>query len=294
MTEGGESKAGWRLYSLIGLMTLLWSLNYIVAKYALREFPALLAFGMRTALAGLLILPIYAWNGGKALPLRDALRIGLLGFVGVVLNQMFFILGLSRTSVAHAAIIIGVSPLLVLLIAWAAGQEKIGAVALTGMLIALTGIGVLQVGAGVPKLSSFVGDLMIFIAALTFAIFTVRSKELRKSYDGLTLNTYAYVSGGLILLPPTLWQAAAFPLRQASWLAWASVVFMAVFPSVICYMIFFYALRFVPASRVAAFSYLQPLLAILLAIPLLNEFPVGSLLLGGALVLAGVFITERA
>jgi drug/metabolite transporter (DMT)-like permease len=68
---------------------------------------------------------------------------------------------------------------------------------------------------------------------------------------------------------------------------------MAVFPSVVCYSIYYYALTYVPASRVSAFSYLQPLLAILMAIPLLGEQPTRSLMAGGALVLTGVFLAER-
>ena len=68
---------------------------------------------------------------------------------------------------------------------------------------------------------------------------------------------------------------------------------MAVFPSVVCYSIYYYALTHVPASRVAAFSYLQPLLATIMAILLLGENTTAGLMSGGALVLLGVFIAEK-
>ena len=67
-----------------------------------------------------------------------------LGLLGVGLNQLLFISGLARTSVAHAALMIGLTPILVLLLAAAAGQEKLSAARLIGMAIALAGVAVLQ------------------------------------------------------------------------------------------------------------------------------------------------------
>jgi drug/metabolite transporter (DMT)-like permease len=68
---------------------------------------------------------------------------------------------------------------------------------------------------------------------------------------------------------------------------------MAIFPSVVSYLIFCYALTKMPASRVSAFSYLQPVLATILAVPMLGESVNGSLAGGGALVLIGVYVAER-
>ncbi|MGH9631678.1 MAG: DMT family transporter, partial [Bryobacteraceae bacterium] len=137
------------------------------------------------------------------------------------------------------------------------------------------------------------GDFIVLLAALTFSLFTVMSKRLRAKFDGLTLNTFAYVGGGLSILPMTLWLLAGFSLRDVSWTVWASILYMGIFPSVVCYLIYYYALGHISASRVSAFSYLQPLVATLLAIPTLGEHPTKSLVAGGALVLLGVFITER-
>jgi drug/metabolite transporter (DMT)-like permease len=68
---------------------------------------------------------------------------------------------------------------------------------------------------------------------------------------------------------------------------------MAIFPSVLGYLIYCYALTQMPASRVSAFAYLQPLLATILAVPMLGESVNGSLTGGGTLVLIGVYVTER-
>jgi drug/metabolite transporter (DMT)-like permease len=137
------------------------------------------------------------------------------------------------------------------------------------------------------------GDLLIFLGALSFSIFTVMGKRVSGSFSSITLNTFAYVGGGLTLLPLVLWQGGSIPFAGVSAGAWASVVYMALFPSVLCYLIYYYALTHIPASRVSAFSYAQPLIATALAVPLLGERPGAGLVAGGALVLTGVIMAER-
>lgn len=298
MNDG--AKAGpshWRLYSLIGLMTFLWALNFIVAKFAVRQIPPLMAAGLRTGLAGILILPIYFWErktkGVAAWTKADVPMLMFLGMFGVALNQLFFVLGISRTSVAHAAIMIGITPILVLAIASAIGQESLSAGKLLGMALALAGVVALQFSPSKGAVTTVAGDCFIFLASVTFALFTVMGKRVVGTFSSITINTFAYVGGGLFLLPLTLWQSVGFPFWQLSWATWASVMYMAAFPSVLCYLIYYYALKYIPASRVSAFSYLQPLLATLLAIPLLGENPTSSLIAGGCLVLVGVFVAER-
>jgi drug/metabolite transporter (DMT)-like permease len=286
-----------RLYTLLALMLAFWSFNYVVGKVALREFPPLFLTGLRTAIAGLIMCPIYLFR--KPPHQRDVWKwrefrtLALLGLCGVVVNQMFFVLGLARTSVAHAAIVIALTPMLVLLMAVGIGQEHITVPKAAGMAIALAGVTVLQLGKKSGTAATPLGDFLIFLAALTFAVFTVAGKTVTKRYGPVTVNTFAYVGGGLLLLPLTLWEGSQTALRDISALAWLSVLYMAAFASVLAYLIYYYALTYAPASRVSALSYLQPLLATLMAIPILHEPVTMPLVAGGALVLAGVYVTER-
>ena len=112
-------------------MVLFWSANYIVGKIALREFPPLLAGSLRIILAGLFIAAgLRVEPAGRASGpgrTRRSCSVGLLGLFGVTLNQLFFMIGLSRTSVVHSALIIAMTPIFVLAIAAAIGQERITA-----------------------------------------------------------------------------------------------------------------------------------------------------------------------
>jgi drug/metabolite transporter (DMT)-like permease len=261
-----------RLYLLLSLALLFWSFNYIAAKVALRDFPPLLLVALRTALAGFLILPVYFWQGeaGESVWTWKQLRVLVpLGACGVALNQLFFVAALSRTSVAHTGIVNALSPLFVLLIAALIGQEGLSARRVTGMAIAFAGIVVLQLGRVQGSHSTLLGDFYALLGSLFFASFTVFGKSVSRQYGGITVNTVAYVSGGILL-------------------------YMAAFSSVVAYLLYYYALARMPASGVSAMLYLQPVVATLMAIPLLAEPVNPGLLVGGSLALAGVYVTERS
>jgi drug/metabolite transporter (DMT)-like permease len=284
------------LYALLGLMLLFWSLNYVIGKVALREFPPVLLTCLRTTFAGVLILPIYLWRergNRQALTGRELGGLLLLGLYGVIANQLFFVLGLAWTSVAHAAVIMTLMPILVLLLAAYLGQERITARKVVGMIIAATGVGALQLERKGGSGATLLGDFCTFLCGISLAIFTVRSKQLMKSFGSLTINSVAYVGGSLAIAPFTVWLSWRYGLARASAAAWWSVAYMAVFSSMLAYFIYNYALTYMPASRASAVSYLQPLGATLLAVTLLGEPVTTALAIGGILVLTGVFVTER-
>jgi drug/metabolite transporter (DMT)-like permease len=300
LTEGcpagaRERPSALRLYSLIGLMVFFWALNFLVGKFALREFPPLLLAGLRTTLAGILIIPLYASRTrGEAWKRHEVPALLLIALAGVPLNQIFFILGLKHTSVAHSALLIGTTPILVLLLAAIMGQERITPAKMIGLATALSGVGVLNYSPAKGSGVTLLGDLYAFLAAAAFALFTVFGKRATETHGSVSVNTLAYVGGAVILAPVTLSQAWSFSFSQLSAGAWASLAYMALFPSLICYLIFYYALTYISASRLSAFSYLQPLLATTGAALLLDEPVTAILASGGALILMGVYLTERA
>ena len=289
------------LYALIFLMVAFWSGNYIAGKIALRELSPLFLAGLRIGLAGVTMLPLYMWERvrkkDRSLTVAaryDVVRLLALGLFGVTLNQFFFIVGLSRTSVAHAAILIGLTPIQVLIIARLRGQELITARKAVGMAIALAGVAVLKAfepadGAG----ATWLGDFFIILTGLCFALFTVFGKEVTERYSTITMNTYAYVGGAVALLPLTLWEAARQPLATVSAGAWLAAIYMALFPSVIAYLIYYHALAHMAASRVSAFSYLQPVFATIMGVVLLGESLGAPVIAGGLVILAGVYLAER-
>ena len=286
------------LYALLALMIAGWSGNYIAGKIALQAFPAVLLYGLRISMAGVLILPVYWWQrrrAKKTWTLRDVPLLVVLGLFGVALNQFLFVVGLSKTSVAHSAIFANMTPILVLLLASARGLEKFTLRKLVGVVVALVGVILLRTLDASPQgEATFLGDFLTFLGSLAFAIFTVLGKPATKQFGTVEVNTFAYAGGALLLAPVTLWQSAGFHYQAVPLSAWAGVVYMAVLPSVICYLIYYYALAHMEASRLSAFSYLLPVLATIMGIFLLDEHVTLPLVLSAMVIFSGVYLVERA
>jgi drug/metabolite transporter (DMT)-like permease len=285
------------LYSLIMLMVTLWASNFIVGKVALQEFPAILLGSLRIIFAGMFLAPIY-WLKKPSVPpthpmWKDVPLLMALAFFNTG-NQIAFVAGLSLTSVAHSALLIGLSPILVLLIAAAVKQERITGMKVAGMGIALAGVALLVSQArGQPGGATLLGDALVFVAALGFAAFTVLGKRATARHSSLAVNAFAFIGSALALVPFVWWRFRTFAFDRVTAAGWSSVIYMAVFPSVVCYLIYYYALTRVPASRVSAFSYLQPPLAAAMGVLFLGEHITTPLVAGGTVIFTGVVLTER-
>jgi drug/metabolite transporter (DMT)-like permease len=281
-----------RLYALIGAMVMFFSLNYIFARFAMREFPPMQLTAVRAAVAAAIVGALWLGRGRPGLSRGDLFSLSLLGIFGITLNQLLFALGLQRTSVAHAALLSALAPIMVLLIAASVGQERITIRKLGGMAIAVAGVVILQRDTGGRTVATLAGDAIILLSALAIALYSVLGKRVTERHDIVTVNAVSFLAG-FIALAPLLLPPRGFSYAAVSRAGWLSVLYMAVFASVLGYLIFCYALTRMSASRVAAYMYLQPLLATILAVPMLGESVTGSLAGGGVLVLLGVYVTER-
>ncbi len=295
MSEGG-SRA--RLYLLILAMVASWATSFPVGKLALRELPQMFLPGIRITIAALLMAAIFLWwrRRNPEAPLWRRADLGwitALALLGIALNQLLFVAGLKRTSVAHASLIIATSPVMVWMGSVAKGYEKFRPARIFGITLAIAGVVVLQVLPGKNSGASLAGDFLIFLSVFFFAGYSVLSRDLSRRIGSVPLNTLLYAVSAVVMLPIALWDARGLDLAGVSPPTWIYVLFLAAFPSVIAYLIFSHAIARIPPSRVSMFSYLQPFLATMLAVPILREPLTASFFAGGALVLGGVYLAER-
>jgi len=294
LSEGGGRA---RIYALITVVYLFWGANFVVSKFALREMPGLLVGGLRTIAGAALLGIAYKFLRDKARPpLRREELPGLIriGVAGIGFNQLCFLIGLSLTSASHAAIVIGLTPFMVLALACLRGHETFTMKRAFGLSVAVGGLLLLQKPAAGAQAASLTGDLLILAAGATFAYYTVFGKELTAEHGGMAVISVSYLAASLLLLPLTVYAGWDFDFSAVSATAWAAFAYMTVVSSVLCYIGWAYALKHLAASRISAFSYLQPLVATLLALPLLGEPLTATVVGGGSLIMAGVFLSERS
>ena len=298
MSDGSSKDRGQLfLYLTVVAVYLFWGGNFVFSKVALKEMPGTLVAGMRTAIAAALLMAVYKGrNSDRRPPLRrdEYPRLCLIGVCGIAINQICFLVGLSLTSASHAALVISLTPFMVLALAWFRGQEAFTMNRAIGLAVAVGGMMLLQKPSANAQTASLAGDLLILGAGLSFAVYTVFGKELAAEHGGMAVIAVSYTAGGLFLLPMTLYFASRFDFSQVSAAAWWAFGYMTIISSVLCYIGWAYALKRLSASRLSAFSYLQPLVATALALPMLGEPITATLVGGGGLIFAGVFLSERA
>jgi drug/metabolite transporter (DMT)-like permease len=280
----------------LGSMLFLWTFNYILGKVALRHIDPVSLAVFRFELAALVMVVIYLLRREGRTPLRraDIGSVVVLGILGVILNQGGFTVGLNFTSSDHSAVIAGVAPVMVLLFASVLRLEALTPAKMLGMAISFTGVLVLETEHGYPSRSPFLtGDIITLVSTVGYALYAVYGKKMARAYDAISMNTYLLTTAAIVLLPLAIRQAIVIDWRGVGWLGWAGVVYMAICSSVAAYTIFYWALRYMEASRVAVVSYFQPIAVILFSVPILGERPTPHLLAGAALVLLGVYLAER-
>lgn len=288
MSEGSSKR---HLYWLMFLVTFLWSFNFITSKIALRQWNPVLLTCLRTTIAFGIMVPLFWRERPEGITWSIAWRFMALGTLGMAANQIFFALGVKQTSVAHGALIIGMTPVFVYLLTAAIGQETFRPRKFIGLAVAIGGVAVLQ-AKSVGK-SSLLGDSLVLLASLTFTTFTVFSKPLSGRLSPIATVTLNYCGAMLFLLPATLTLSWNYPFHQILPISWICLLFMALVPSVLCFLLYYRVLRGLAASKLSTFTYLQPVLAGGMAIPFLGESLSWNLFAGGLLILLGVFMTER-
>jgi drug/metabolite transporter (DMT)-like permease len=190
----------------------------------------------------------------------------------------------------------------VLMLATLLGMERVTLAKVGGMAMAICGVLILQTvhsrqpgfqsARGSGSTPTMLGDFFVLLCALLLAGMTIFTKRWKPG-EGLSVVAVGYVAAAIAFAPVVWWQSRAFPLRSISPALWAGILYMSAICSVVCYLIYNYALRYIAASRVAATQYMQPFLATMLAVMILGERLTAPILAAGGVIIAGVFVTER-
>jgi drug/metabolite transporter (DMT)-like permease len=283
---------------VLALIALLfaWSINYIVGKITLTHFAALTLASFRLQISALVLLSLYFSRRNRTpLNRRDLWTFAYLGFFGYAINQGGFVTGLSLTTSEHSVIIVALGPILILAMARAMGLETLTPGKVFGMLISFCGVIVLETDSGSPLHSPLLlGDLISLAGTLGYSIYTVLAKRVAGTYDTISINAFSATVGAIVWLPVALWQGSRLNWARVGLAGWAGLLYMVLFSSVGGYLLFYWLLRHMEASRVVVVNYFQPVVVVLLSIPLLAERPTTRLLVSGVLVLMGVYLTEHA
>ena len=276
----------------LGLACLLWSTTYVVAKPLLAVVPPMLLALIRFLLAALILVPIGLRQGG---PLPGLWALVGLGLTGVAGFYICFNLGLRLTSASAAALIQGSGPAVTAVIAFFLIGERLRPLGIVGLGLSGLGIALIVVGGGGADAGAapLLGGLLILGSAICWAFYTVLCRRLA-GYPPMRLTAAGALFGTAMLIPLAGLEATQVGIGPATPDTWLTVVYLAVGPSALAYLLWSYGLQAVSANQAGAFLNLIPVLGLILASVVLGEQPDLPALAGGALVLLGVSLTTRS
>lgn len=294
--------------ALLILMVLIWAANYSVIKHVFAEVPPQPFNALRLTIASAIFLAAIAWarrRGRRPGPplsrvlftpapvtWRDRWDLLWLGLVGHFLYQFCFVRGVAETSVSNAALIIGITPVVVAVSSAVIGRERIPPLHWAGAVVSVLGI-YFVVGRGASfETDTLTGDLMIVISVACWAIYTLGAGRLIRRHSPLFVTGTTMAIGGLPYAVAMLPQIVRVNWRTVSTSAWASLFVSAIFALCIAYVIWYAAVQKIGPARTAIYSNLIPITAMIIAAIWLHE-PMPAVRIAGAVaVLAGVLLTR--
>jgi drug/metabolite transporter (DMT)-like permease len=281
------------------LAVIFWGVSFVATKAVVAEIsPVALTFA-RASLATLFLSAALALRGQPILPPRTALRsLALMGFVGVAAHQTLQAYALTLTSAVNTGWLIGLTPIWSALLAAIMLKERFSAPKLVGLGLGFVGAFVVvtrgRVGATTLSVPTTRGDLLILASTLNWAVYTILGHGTLRRLGPARATAGAMLFGWLMLAPLALGTSALGTYARLSGVGVAGVLFLGIASSGLGYLFWYGALARIEASRVAAFLYLEPLITLTAAVALLGEPVALATVLGGALLVGGVVLVQRA
>jgi drug/metabolite transporter (DMT)-like permease len=283
-------------YLLLCVSALAWAGNFIVGRYVHDQVtPITLSYG-RWALALLILLPFTLRGLLRQLALvRAHLRLfALLGLCGMTLFHSFVYAALESTSAINAALILSLTPVIIVLLSWILDREHIGLVQTSGIGLSLVGAGVLITRGDISVIGALDfnrGDLWMLMAIPNWALYSVLLRRRPPAVEPMVLLTVTIAAGLAFLTPAFIFELVRGPDFRFTAKTVTSLVYVALFASVIAYICWNRGVSVVGANRAGLFMHLVPAFSAVLAIALLAEALLSYHLVGIGLIIAGIYLT---
>ncbi len=281
------------IYILMTMSAIFWSGAFIAGKVSVLYFTPVQATYYRFLFASILIFIILVIREPEniRLNLKQISMAMTLGLVGMVGYHLLFFEALKYTSAANASMIAAMNPMLTALFSSILISERLSvrkilllAFAFVGVILTITNWD-LDV---IVNLKFNIGDIIMMFAVTCWAIYAILVKKFMPSFSPLQLSTYSFISCVLLLTPLYLSQGFMH-IKSAGPSAWASVGYMAIFPTVIGYLIQQISIKKIGASSTSIFINLVPIFSIILAVLLLGESMNMQKFISGAIIIFSVY-----
>jgi drug/metabolite transporter (DMT)-like permease len=284
-------------YLMLTGMAVSFGGTWVAADIAVGSVPPFTIAAIRFGLASVLL---FAWTriaGRRLTPIRRAdvpIVIGL-GLTAVAGYNWLFLTGLTLAPASDGAIIVpGLAPVFTAILAGVFLGERLTARVFIGLAVAAAGLVlvVAPAGAGVDG-QRLLGDALFLAGAALWAVYNVISRIASRRFDAVSTTLYGIALGTAVLIPAALLEGGTSSVVDAPLGAVLGIAYLAVFGTVAAFVLLNLGVARIGAARASAFALLVPVIGVLSSVWLLGD-PIGpGTIVGGAIVLGGLWLVEH-
>lgn len=275
---------------------VVYALNYSIAKGLMPNFigPLALVF-LRITGACILFWILSLFVKTQKVEKADMLKLLWLALFGVVINQVFFIWGLSLTHPINSAIIMVSNPIIVFIFTLFILKERITILKVSGLTLAIAGALMLLFFKGNFDFGSetMMGDLMTLVNSTSWAIFVVMVKPIMQKYNAVTAMRWMFLFGSVYILPIGLNDMLHTNWHLFTPHAIFATCFVVIATTFFAYLLNIYGLQSLSPSTVSMYIYLQPFLASIFAIFMGEDKLTTIKIISGILIIFGLYLVNK-
>jgi drug/metabolite transporter (DMT)-like permease len=278
------------------LANIIWGAAFPLYKWSLEIIPPFSFAFIRFFIAALIIFP-FTFKHLKV-PLKDLPPLILASIISITFQIILLFYGLKLSPSINAPVIFSAGPIILIIASAIFLKDLVKTKVLVGTIISLTGVLILILRPyfinGVQT-QIVLGNTLLFLSMLCNVGQTIILKKILSNNRPMTLVFWTFVIGAFpFIIPAVLFEPKFFQLgTYLNFQVATGLIYAAIFSSVLAYFLFYYGLKYIKASEIGIFSYVDPIATILVAIPLLSEKITSSYILSAFMVFFGIFIAEK-
>ncbi len=276
------------------LAAIFWGTNFAATKFAALSVPPLLLVAFRFCAGGLLMYGALQLLEPKSrLGRKDLFPMAALGCLGVGTAQTGFTFGLSMTSAASTGLIFSTAPVWGMLLGSVLGHERPTGRGVVGVALSIVGVGVVFYEGLVAESTDLIGNLWVLLAAVSVGVYTVLSMPLLQRHTPLAVATYPILFGGPFVLLLSSPQLLSLAWGSVGLGVWAAVGYSAVFATAFAFVGWQTGISRIGANRTLIYQYLITAVGVTSGIVFFGETLGVEKVVGGAIILLGVYLARR-
>lgn len=275
------------------MLCTIWGFQQVAIKLAADDIIPTLQIGLRSAFAASVLFLLMLRSEGRSIFADGTLKAGLLVGSMFAVEFLFVGQGLEHTSASHMVVFLYTSPIFTALgMHFVHPDERLSKSQWSGIALAFAGVAIAFLGpAGPDQQVSLLGDLYALMAGAVWGMTTVAIRGSKLSEAPAVKTLFYQMAAAALLLIGT---ALALGEGKMNWTPATGInmAFQAVVVAFASYLTWFWLLRRYLASRMATFTFITPLIGVLFGVLILDERLSPQFIVGGLLVLAGIFLVS--